>query len=128
MARAAVVKFEFVNKADFLRALERLGPQADAGMEVALRQEAGKIMGRSEGMVPQDTGALVASGFVGVPHRVARGVEVTFGYSSPYALYQHYGNYDHPNGGQKQFLSKPTKSARSGLVARVRAVLERYLR
>lgn len=131
--RAAVVKFEIppTEWARFKTQLETLGSKAEEGMSISLREEATRIMARSEPEVPVLTGTLKASAHVGIPHRVPGGIEVTFGYggpTAPYAIYQHFGHYQHPHGGKAHFLDEPVKWARRGLTARVRAVLDRYLR
>lgn len=131
MARAAIVKFEIENMGEFLRELDRLGLKADEGMSFALRAEAERIMQRSKSQVPVDTGKLKSTAHIGIPHRVPGGVAIEYGYGGPaarYAIYQHYGNYEHPQGGKAHFLDEPTRWARRGLTARVRTVLDRYFR
>lgn len=125
MARATTIKFQIENLDEFIANLEAMERRANDGMEAALRDEAGRTMRRAEGEVPQLTGKLKGSGFVGIPSRWANGMEIRFGFGTPYALYQHYGNYKHDDGKQ-MFLADPVKWSRRGLSARVRAVLVRY--
>lgn len=127
MARSTTIKWEIVNLEEFIADLERMEAQAERGMGIAIHEEARQQLDRSQILVPVDTGALKGSGFVGTVQRWARGLEVKFGYGSPYAIYQHYGNYEHDDG-RKNFLADPVKYSRRGLVARIKATLGRYLR
>lgn len=129
MARATNVTFEIDSKsmAQFLADLERLGVQAEKGTSIALRQEAEQMMDRADILVPVKTGALKSSRFIGLVHRWSRGLEIKFGYSSPYALYQHFGHYEHDDG-RRLFLESPVKYSRRGLADRMRLVIARYLR
>lgn len=125
MARATTIKFQIENMDEFIANLEQQTDKANRGMEAALRDEAQRTLLRAQGEVPVDTGRLRGSGFVGVPSRWSNGMEIKFGFGTPYALYQHYGNYEHDDG-KSQFLADPVKWSRRGLSARVRAVLVRY--
>lgn len=127
MARATTIKWEIANLEEFIADLERVNSQAERGMTVALHDEAKQQLDRSQILVPVLTGALKDSGFVGTVQRWARGLEVKFGYGSPYAIYQHFANYEHDDG-RKGFLADPVKYSRRGFVARIKATLGRYLR
>ena len=126
MARASVVKLEIVNLQEFIANLERMEAQAERGMSAALRSEADHMMDRADILVPVRTGKLKGSRFVGLVHRVARGMEIKFGYGSPYAIYQHFGHYEHDDG-RRLFLEQAVKYSRRGLVDRIKTVLARYL-
>ena len=126
MARASVVKLEITNLPEFLADLERIEVQAEKGMNAALRSEADHMLDRADILVPVLHGDLKASRFVGLITRWAKGTEIKFGYGSPYAIYQHFGNYEHDDG-RRLFLEQPVKYARRGLVARIKTVLARYL-
>ena len=124
---ASTIKLEIVNLPEFLANLEQMEYKAERGMTVALYQEAERTMRRATSEVPTLTGALAGSGFVGLVGRWAKGLEVKFGFGSPYALYQHFGNYEHDDGKQK-FLEDPVRWSRRGLVSRMKAILVRALR
>jgi hypothetical protein len=126
MARATTVKLEIENIEEFIRNLEAKQQDVERGAQVALRDEARQILDRSQILVPVDTGRLRDSGFVGIVGRWARGWEIKFGYGAPYALYQHFGNYEHDDG-RKGYLEDPVKYSRKGLVDRLRSVIARYL-
>ena len=126
MARTSVVKLEIVNLQEFLADLERMEQRAERGMSAALRSEADHMMDRADILVPVDTGRLRDSRFIGPVHRWAKGMEIKFGYGSPYAIYQHFGHYEHDDG-RRLFLEQPVKYSQRGLGARIRAVLARYL-
>ena len=127
MGRATTIKLDFVNLDEFLADIARLSPKAEKGMEVALYKEAERTMARADPLVPTLTGALAGSGFVGMVTRWARGLEIKYGYGSPYALYQHYAHYEHDDG-QRLFLEGPARWSRRGLSDRVKAILVRALR
>jgi hypothetical protein len=126
MARASVVKLEIANLHEFIANLERMERQAERGMSAALRSEADHMMDRADVLVPVATGALRGSRFIGLVHRWSRGLEIRFGYSSPYGVYQHFGHYEHDDG-RRLFLEQPVKYSRRGLVSRIKMVLARFL-
>ena len=86
-----------------------------AGVYVALVG----VMRQSQRLVPVDFGVLRASAFVAPPDNSAlatpRGdATFHFGYGGPaeaYALAQHEGHFDHPEGGQRKFLEEPLRAA-----------------
>lgn len=127
MARGTVVKLEIENLDEFIRNLAEKQRQAERGVTVALREEADQMLDRSEVFVPVRTGALRESRFVGLVGRWSRGLEIKFGYGSPYALYQHFGHYEHDDG-RRLFLEDPVKYSRRGLADRLRATIARFLR
>jgi hypothetical protein len=126
MARGQNVTLEIENLQQFLNDLEALERNAERGASAAIRNEAAEILDRSQIIVPVLTGKLAGSGFVGLVNRWSRGVEVKFGYGSPYALYQHFGHYEHDDG-RRLFLEQPVRYSRRGLVDRIKRTLLRYL-
>lgn len=127
MARRGNIDFEIVNLEQFLADLERVEARATEGMSAALRQEADHMMDRADILVPVRTGKLKGSRFVGIVGRWSRGLEIKFGYATPYALYQHYGHYEHDDG-QRLFLERPVKYAFKGSLQRMKLTLLKYLR
>lgn len=51
--------------------------------------EGSRIMGNSQKEVPVDRGRLRATGFVTLPEKLAKGMEVTLGYGTNYAIFVH---------------------------------------
>lgn len=127
MARGQTVTLEIENLPAFIADLERMEERADRAMSVALVDEADQIMDRADILVPVDDGELKRSRFVGLVHRWLRGLEIKFGYGSPYALYQHYAYWEHDDG-RRLFLEQPVRYSRRGLADRLKSTLVRYLR
>lgn len=125
MARRGVT-LTIENLPEFLADLERVGSSAEKACSYALREEAQQMLDRSDILVPVDQGDLLGSGFVGLVNRWARGLEIKFGYGEPYAIYQHFGHYEHDDG-QRLFLERGAKYSRKGLADRLRAALRRFL-
>ena len=67
-------------------------------MTSALHSEAKRMMRRSQQLVPRDTGALAASGYVEKPIVYPHHSTVELGYSSPYAVRVH----EMPRSGQTE--------------------------
>jgi hypothetical protein len=85
----------------------------------ALYQEAQVIMTEAKRRTPVDTGALRASGHVGLPEREGSKLTVPMSFGTEYAIYVHENlEAKHPVG-QARFLASAVEDAAPGLSERV---------
>lgn len=112
------------------RLLERYGERAEKAVAVELYQEAEGIMAQSKELVPVDTGALRASGHVGLPERAGGTIRVVLGYggpAAPYAFKVHEDLEAFHDDGQAKYLEMPIRQATAGMVQRIVAGMRRRL-
>lgn len=113
--------------------LADFGEKAKARLAAGLYKEAQDILSESQPLVPVDTGALRASGYVAEPVIEGDKITVELGYGGPaaqinpktgestqgYALIVHENLESHHPVGQALYLSTPFNEHRTGMVARV---------
>lgn len=113
--------------------LGRYGESQVSRLGKALYVEAQRILAESQPLVPVDTGALRASGFVTPPERNGDTVSVELGYGGPaaqvnaktgesaagYALYVHENLEAHHPVGQALYLATPFNAAQTGMSERI---------
>lgn len=102
-----------------------------AAIEAGLFIELSNVMTASKRLVPVDFGTLRGSGFVSRPTTVGSVRMITIGYGGPaeaYALLQHEGFYQHPDGGQRKFLEQPLSLAAPSIVQNAGRFAARFLK
>ena len=113
--------------------LERYAAKAVPPLGRALYTEGEQIMSASKPLVPVDTGALRASGYVEQPAISEDKVTVELGYGGPaaqqnpksgestdgYAIYVHENLEAHHRVGQAHYLSDPFYAAQGGMSERI---------
>lgn len=101
--------------------LARLGSGLERAIGDALVAELkDTVLPASQELVPVDTGALKASGFVDGPAGGGGTVSAEIGYDTPYATKQHEDlSLNHPNGGEPKFLETPLHQWAEGAAVRV---------
>lgn len=121
--------------------LANYGEKAAASLGRALYLEGQRIINESKPLVPVDTGALRASGYVEPPVTQGRVITVTLGYGGPaaqvnpksgestegYAIYVHENLEAHHPVGQAKFLEQPFLAAEQGMSNRIASVMRRDL-
>ncbi len=137
------IRFAFKGGPELARKLSQLGSAAPLVAAESLYQSATDIMGRSQTLVPVETGTLRASGFVALPSIQGSQVEVRLGYGGParhYALAVHENpragktGGKSPSGhpykrwaktGQWKYLETPVKEGANAIVETLRMNVER---
>lgn len=103
--------------------LKRIAGVTKQDVAAGLYQEATKVMGDSNPLVPYEFGALVGSGFTDLPKIRGNKITVEMGYGGPavkYAEKQHEElKYRHSPGRQAKYLEEPFEENKKGFDERM---------
>jgi hypothetical protein len=114
-----MLSIDFEGLPQLMQNLQRLASQAQQAMQVAIEQEAERILDASIPLVPIDTGLLVSTGMV---ERQVGGADIRYGGHglAPYAaIVELDTTMNHPRGGQARYLTQPFLAALGGMPERL---------
>lgn len=123
------VSFELKGTKELSARLKRLGPEAVQAAAASLYQSAEAVMTKSKEICPVQTGALRASGQVGMPEVTGNNVLVELGYgnaSVDYAVHVHENlQAFHKPPTQAKFLEQPLKESLKDIEDKLKEDLDR---
>jgi hypothetical protein len=126
------IEFGMKSTRELTKALRKLGEDVERAAAASLYQSANKIMLESkETYCPIDTGALKASGNVGLPEINNHKINVPLGYgnsSVDYAIYVHEMNKNYRNGKQWKYLETPLKARLPDVETKLRNDIEKAMK